>query len=523
MYRIPRVVPPCEDELLASWILRLSSENGFDRVKDFFNAYVVPNEALGSLTMTMDFRVRFEYLWRALPHDTDERSLFFRTSTFTGVAPFFTEGQRQRYINQAFNTNEKLSPLFPFPHGTVPSMFICPECATEELDTRGFFTFHRAHHLPGVKVCHIHRCTLGRVTKGYLQLSCCKIPPYKCEDVTDVNHAVEYARFAKEFLDAEFDVCITDIIDRLRDLLTDVVCDDMCSNHLDYLSEDEIRKLRTADPTYISHPSMLAAIRYLFHNISAFKQFVYQIQDGQEQAFKHALQTHSDYEMVGAFRRDLVMIRHRVCGETTCTSPYGFQTGWRCVVCDRQLSLQEKYERLIDAAGDSDYVPVGRFVSMNQQVEIQHRKCGRINSMKPRQFLYEGRRCNCSWQVRREDAKRNVEKYDGFELISFERTDRPMTIRHACGGEFTIYYHKFFERPHCRVCQRKGHLAIRTSEDFRQDLWDLVGDEYSLVGEYNGPHSYLQIKHNVCGTGEIIPIKNPSGTSPAYTISCTAP
>ena len=50
------------------------------------------------------------------------------------------------------------------------------------------------------------------------------------------------------------------------------------------------------------------------------------------------------------------------------------------------------------------------------------------------------------------------------------------------------------------MCQRQGHLNIRTTDDLIKDISDLTGDEYTLLDDYNGARIQVRIRHNVCGT-----------------------
>ena len=172
--RIPRIIEPDEDETFASWIIRLAKENVISDTRSFILAFIYPNEPGTRKTFPqMDHRIPFELFWKALEcvhEETDESELFIRTSTFTGTSPFMPEEQRQRYINQAFYTDKRMEALFPVPHGTIDGLYICPECVAGELQDKGYFTLHRAHHLPGVTMCHKHRCALGKITDKYLNL-----------------------------------------------------------------------------------------------------------------------------------------------------------------------------------------------------------------------------------------------------------------------------------------------------------------------------------------------------------------
>ena len=215
MISIPRVIPFHDDELLASWLLRLAKENCFAELQPFLNAYVYPNETIApTVQLKKDVRIPFEMFWRSLPHDVmDERTLFFKTSVFTGIAPFLTKEQRQRYINCAFRTSQHLEPLYPPPHDFIKGFIICPECASGELNQYGHFYLHRAHHMPGVSVCHIHGCPLGRISVQYRHLRNDCLPNYNLLEQPATDRNLEYAVFAKDFLDAEFDCDIDDVLD----------------------------------------------------------------------------------------------------------------------------------------------------------------------------------------------------------------------------------------------------------------------------------------------------------------------
>ena len=496
MAKIPILNDPETDELFASWAIRLARENGFSDTKSFFNAYVYPNDEISSsYSMKVDFRVPFEHFWRALPHDSvNERTLFFNTSTFTGVAPLFTREQRQRYINQAFNLNREYELLFPLPHGSIVSLFICPECAANEIRRNGSFYLHRAHHMPGVQVCHLHGCALGRISTAYLHLTDEIIPSYVLEKVDQPDFARDYAVFAKDFLDEAFDCSISDFIHLIKQKAKRGSNEELSlSNEL--IENKELLGIWNRKPMSISPGKGLLALYHTFRTIENLKKGISTIQ--QEEAID--VSSSGEYTLMGDYRNDLIMIRHNLCGETFCTSPYGFEIGWRCPKCDRGLSLQEKYCSLVDAVGKGDYKPSCVFAGMDKRAELLHLECGNTFSVKPRAFFYEGVRCKCKRRVTYEKVKQAVERHDGFSLIDYVTTDRPITVKHSCGGSFIASLSKFTERPYCRLCQRREHLTVRTTEDFEQDLKDLVGDEYSLVGDYNGPHSYLEVRHNTCG------------------------
>lgn len=39
----------------------------------------------------------------------------------------------------------------------------------------------------------------------------------------------------------------------------------------------------------------------------------------------------------------------------------------------------------------------------------------------------------------------------------------------------------------------------RNTESFKEEVYELVGDEYLVLGEYKNSHSKLLMKHDKCG------------------------
>ena len=504
--RIPRIIEPDEDETFASWIIRLAKENVISDTRSFILAFIYPNEPGTRKTFPqMDHRIPFELFWKALEcvhEETDESELFIRTSTFTGTSPFMPEEQRQRYINQAFYTDKRMEALFPVPHGTIDGLYICPECVAGELQDKGYFTLHRAHHLPGVTMCHKHRCALGKITDKYLNLCPDKVPKYTGLNVTDPSLAHKYAVFAKDFMDEKPDCSQKEVVSLILEKKTNETASLMAqagySAIVDRLDTFFTAQLRSR---YLSASSVMAVLMYLF--------------DGDARAVAKALQEKVDprvreeffrklgageYSLVSRYRNDIVTLRHDKCGETFCTSPYGFLSGWKCPSCSKNLTLQEQYEELIKNIGDGEYTPLSPFTSMDRRVSLLHQKCGKKLSLKARAFLYEGVRCDCGYRVDYDVAKEKIEKNEGFSLVEFISADKPVKIRHKCGGEFSIHYEKFLESPRCRVCQRQGHLDIRTTNDLVKDISDLTGNEYTLLDTYEGARTPVKIRHNICKT-----------------------
>ena len=69
-------------------------------------------------------------------------------------------------------------------------------------------------------------------------------------------------------------------------------------------------------------------------------------------------------------------------------------------------------------------------------------------------------------------------------------------MRHnVCGCEYPVLPSMFLHRSRCPNCFGNEK---KTTEQFKQEVYDLVGDEYSVIEEYSGASNYIRMKHNVC-------------------------
>ena len=501
MVQIPLVIDHEEDELYSSWIIRLAQANLLPII-DFLNTYISPNYAFDKFSYrNMDLRIPFEYYIKALrvSHNFDAAKLFLETTTFTASAPFMSKEQRQRYLNTTFNVNRALLPLYPEPHGLGEGILICPECAKEELATKGYWYIHRAHNISGVKICYKHKCRLEIINTRYAFLDTTALPQTEPMEYEDKALHLQYAQFAKDFLDAQIDCSIDSVRTLILQGLTENTVPKMADGYRDIIDGDIAYFLKTQiKGVYVNEINAMATLMFMFHDVETLKKELQSISSEPDDDFARQVRE-SEYELVSPYRHDIVRLRHKACGKTFCTSPYGFRIGWQCPACDT-IDVQEKYRELVDKVGEGEYSPVSDFSGMDKNIDLLHNVCGKTIRTRARSFLFEGVRCDCDWRIPIEVAEKKVREAGDFELVNFERADKPCKILHnKCGKTFTMYFHKFIASPRCRVCERKGHLSTRTTDDFIRDMQDLVGDEYELIGEYSGPRQRVSIRHKVCG------------------------
>lgn len=143
-------------------------------------------------------------------------------------------------------------------------------------------------------------------------------------------------------------------------------------------------------------------------------------------------------------------------------------------------------------------------------------KCGNEFEAKYSKFRdRDKRQCNtCGLESRVSKRKLSLEYVKNFvetesnsgcELINKEYLNEltKMKFKCNCGKIFETTFLKFKGRGkmQCRGCGIGIRASIRTKthEQFAQEIFDLVGKEYTVMGEYVRDDAKIKMRHNVCG------------------------
>ena len=98
-----------------------------------------------------------------------------------------------------------------------------------------------------------------------------------------------------------------------------------------------------------------------------------------------------------------------------------------------------------------------------------------------------------------EEFEIDVFNATGFEYIFLEKYKGSMEnieVKHMeCGNEYDVRPSNFLGGRRCPKCNGRA----KTTEDVKKELYDLVGDEFTLVGEYINSSTNVTLKHEVCG------------------------
>ncbi|MFA1509989.1 hypothetical protein ACDN41_12235 [Priestia aryabhattai] len=175
----------------------------------------------------------------------------------------------------------------------------------------------------------------------------------------------------------------------------------------------------------------------------------------------------------------------------------------------RRKTHEEFVKEVYDAVGDEYSICEGeRYVNTDAKIKMKHNKCGYVYDATRYNFVNKGYRCpKCSGKMRKtnEEFKKEVLELVGEEyqvLGEYVRAHHKIKIKHnSCNNEYLVTPDKFLQGGRCPKCALviRGRKRARKHEDFLKIVYDLVGDEYSVIGEYGGAHVKVEMKHNICG------------------------
>lgn len=199
---------------------------------------------------------------------------------------------------------------------------------------------------------------------------------------------------------------------------------------------------------------------YLHKNITKCQERRYKVpkkltKDEYELRFKEA-DKDKEYELNTEYTgsKNAVSVTHKVCGKTWNVIAENFIRGTRCPTCTKKVTNEkvhniranthESFVNYMQITVGDEYTVIGSYYNTSTPIEIRHNECGTLYKVRPNDFK-NGKRC-----------------------------------------------------PKCAIVKRAKKTA-KTTKQFSQEIFELTGDEYILLGEYVNWHTNVKMQHSVCG------------------------
>jgi Zn finger protein HypA/HybF involved in hydrogenase expression len=156
----------------------------------------------------------------------------------------------------------------------------------------------------------------------------------------------------------------------------------------------------------------------------------------------------------------------------------------RCKLLSTEFTFVKDKLEIQCACGKIFKTTFDKFKSQNKR---QCNKCGKENMAAKRRGTNEG-------------FKKEVYGLVGDEysiLTDYKTTHNHVLMKHEkCGYEYEVMPSNFLRGKRCPKCNGG---ALNTHEDFVNKFYNQVGDEYSILGQYINSVTKLLIRHNICG------------------------
>jgi mRNA-degrading endonuclease HigB of HigAB toxin-antitoxin module/very-short-patch-repair endonuclease len=178
---------------------------------------------------------------------------------------------------------------------------------------------------------------------------------------------------------------------------------------------------------------------------------------------------------------------------------------------DKKLKKKttEDFKKEVFDLVSNEYEVLEEYKGSGINIKMLHKKCNKIFSPSPRNFLrkgkYKGTRCFYCFGDRLKTTEEFKEEVfnivgDEYKVIGSygKSTFDKISMRHnICGKEYLISPHDF-KSTNCR-CPFCSKNNPKSTERFKLEVKNLVGNEYTVLGEYKRTNSKILIKHEICG------------------------
>lgn len=170
----------------------------------------------------------------------------------------------------------------------------------------------------------------------------------------------------------------------------------------------------------------------------------------------------------------------------------------------KKRTHEEFIDEIYNLYGD-EYTILSQYINMKTKVNVKHETCNIEYLIYPDSILH-GARCRICFNQRKTIEKFKQEVYSlvdsEYSVIGdYVSTHIKLLMRHnICGYEYLVAPSNFLCGKRCPKCSAQKRIQARTKshEVFKREVYELVGDEYSVISQYINSETKLEIRHNTC-------------------------
>lgn len=167
----------------------------------------------------------------------------------------------------------------------------------------------------------------------------------------------------------------------------------------------------------------------------------------------------------------------------------------------RKKTDKEFKKQVYDLVGN-EYIFLDDYINSSTKIQVKHNKCGKVYQVTPNAFL-KGNRCPyCAGLIRKTDAqfKQEIKDLVGAEytfLDTYINNHTKLRVKHnKCGHTYKVKPNSFLQGKRCPYC---FGTPKKTDSQFKQEVYNLVGDEYTFLDPYTDNKTKIRVTHSKCG------------------------
>ena len=213
----------------------------------------------------------------------------------------------------------------------------------------------------------------------------------------------------------------------------------------------------------------------------------------------------NEYTVLGEYinGKTKIGMLHSKCGYKYAVTPNSFISGDRCPKCGGTMPKNTEIfkKEVFDLVG-SEYTVLSEYINSQTKIGMLHSKCGHEYEMTPVHFL-QGQRCPKCFGTPLKTTEQF--KKEVFDLVGNEYTvlgeyingkTKIGMLHSKCGYKYAVTPFNFITGRRCPKC---GGTMKKNTEQFKKEVFDLVGSEYTVLGDYINGKAKIKILHNKCG------------------------
>ena len=227
-----------------------------------------------------------------------------------------------------------------------------------------------------------------------------------------------------------------------------------------------------------------------------------------------------EYSVIGIYTiaNEKITMKHNVCNTEYEVIPNAFLHGVRCPKCfGKHKDTTDNYKKKVDKMTNGEFEVIGEYINCKTPILFKHnnKECNyKEFKMTPLDFNKSNIRCpECRKIFKRkifgftkEEYQKKLNENCNNEIIiiigdyiNAVTESRFKHITDNCGFEWNCLPSSMLRKGvYCPKCSNIN--MKRDSNLFKEEVYQLVGNEYEVIGEYVKLHEKIEIKHNICNS-----------------------